>query len=65
MTIKISFDTAPFTLKSHTRPKILSLITVTLSHINNVIMVPPIKSYLNQCSQVSQLLKYDGNIVIT
>ena len=26
---------------------------------------PPIKFYLNQCFQVSQLLKYDGNIVIT
>ena len=49
---------------SHARPKILSLTPATLSHINDVIIEPSIiKSYLNQCFQVSQLLKYDGNIV--
>ena len=34
-----------------------------LSHINGVITVH-LKSYLNQCFQVYQLLKYDGNIVV-
>ena len=34
------------------------------SHINGIIIVP-FKSYLNQCFQVSQLLKYDGNVVVT
>ena len=41
----VSFDT---------RPKILSLISVTLSHSN----------YLNQCFGVLQLLNNDANIVI-
>ena len=34
--------------KSHTCPKILHLISVTLSHINGIIIVH-FKSYLNQC----------------
>ena len=37
-----------FFLKSHTRPKIFHLISVTLSHINGIIIVP-FKSYLSQC----------------
>ena len=47
--------------QSHTRLKILSLILVTLL---TLLQYPPIKSYLNQCFQASQLLKYDGNTVI-
>ena len=31
----------------------------------SVELYPPIKSYLNQRFQISQLLKYDGNRVIT
>ena len=31
----------------------------------DIVMYPPVKLYLNQCFQVSQLIKYDGNIVIT
>ena len=34
------------------------------SHINGIIVVP-FKSYLNQCFLVSQLLKCDGNVVVT
>ena len=34
--------------QSHTRPKILHLVSVTLSHINGIIIVH-FKSYLNQC----------------
>ena len=49
--------------QSHTRPKILYLISVTLCHINGIIKVH-FKSYLNQCFYVSQLLKNDGNIVV-
>ena len=45
-------------------------IELDVSHvISHSLMIllqyPPVKSYLNQCFQVSQLLKYDGNIVIT
>ena len=49
-------------LISHTHPQILNLISVTLSHINDIIIVPPITSSLNQYFQVSQLLKCDGNM---
>ena len=31
----------------------------------NAIIIVPVKSYLNQYFQVSQLLKYDGNLVVT
>ena len=34
--------------KSHTRPKILHLISDTLSHINGIVLVH-LKSYLTQC----------------
>ena len=65
----VSFDTAGHLILSlfysRIRPKILRLLLVTLFHSNDVIIVPPIKSYLNQYFQVSQLLKYDANIVIT
>ena len=47
--------------QSHTHLKILKLILVTLL---TLLKYPPIKSYLNQWFQVSQLLKYDGNTVI-
>ena len=58
--------------QNHTYPKILNLISVTLSYINDISIVPPTpepppaltKSYCNQYFQVSQLLKYNGNIVI-
>ena len=36
--------------------------SVTLSHINDIIIVP-FSVYLNQCSEVSQLLKHDDNLV--
>ena len=36
--------------KSHTRPKILHLISVTLSHINDIIIVH-CKSYLSEASK--------------
>ena len=52
------------TFQSHTRPQILSLISVTLSHISDVLQYPPIKSYLNQCFQVNQLLKYDDKTMM-
>ena len=41
-------------------------IALDLSHviqINGIIIVH-FKFYLNQCSQISQLLKYDGNILV-
>ena len=41
----------------------LHLVSVMLSQINGIITVH-LKFYLNQCFQVSQLLKYDGNIVV-
>ena len=31
----------------------------------NAIIIVPVKSYLNQYFQVSQPLKYDGNLVVT
>ena len=49
--------------KSHTRPRIFRLISVTLSHINGIIIVH-FKSHLSECFWVSQLQKYDGNIVV-
>ena len=49
--------------KSHTRPKIFHLMSVTFFHINGIIIVD-FKSYLSQCFYVSQMLKYDGNIVV-
>ena len=45
--------------KNHTCPKILHLISLMGSHINNIIIVQ-FRSYLSQCFKVSQLLKYDG-----
>ena len=65
----VSFDTAglhllTFRILEPYPSKDIALDSVTLSHINDIIIVP-FKSYLNQCFQVSQLLKYDGNIVIT
>ena len=36
----VSFDIAGLHLTASARPKILSLISVTLSHINDVIIVP-------------------------
>ena len=38
-------------------------IALDLSHIIQIIIVH-FKSYLNQCFQISKLLKYDGNIVV-
>ena len=49
--------------KRHTLPKIFHLISATLSHISSII-IAHFKSYLSQCFKVSQLLKYDGNIVV-
>ena len=66
----VSFDTLGLhlltfrILEPFRRPKIMSLISVTLSHITDVIILP--SSYvLFECFQVNQLLKYDDNIVIT
>ena len=53
----------PSIFQSNILPKILHLVPVTLSYINGIIIVL-FKSYLNQCFKVSQLLKYDGNIVV-
>ena len=39
-TMSVMLCTGATFVKSHTRPDILSLISVTLSHINNVIIVP-------------------------
>ena len=44
-------------------PNILHLDSVTLSHVNGII-IGHFQSYLNQCYKVSQLLIYDGNIVV-
>ena len=52
-----------YTAGLHTLSKILRLVSVRLSRITSIIIVH-FKSYLNQCFQVSQLLKYDGNIVV-
>ena len=49
--------------KSYTRPRIFHLISVTLSHINGII-IEHFKSHLSECFWVSQLQKYDGNIVV-
>ena len=62
----VSFETSgvhllTFRIVEPKPPKILHLISVSLSHINNVIIVP--SNYVNQCFQVSQLLKYDGNVI--